>query len=243
MPTLVFQLQGVLSSWGVAAVGEYRGSDHYPSESALIGLISAALGIRRDQDDQQRAIAESYGYAVGVLSAGELLRDYHTAQVPGQAALKKRPHRTRSDELCVGKKQLNTVLSTRDYRQNGAYLIAVQSSEAAPYSLDELAAALAKPRFTLYLGRKSCPPSAPLMPRVLEEDNAQTAFSRYLTDFAAISMENRDRYGNLPVAPLGEIDRLVWGKGIASGVEQADLTTTRKDRLISRRGWQFGDRT
>ena len=45
MAFLVFQLQAPLASWGEPAVGEYRGSCGYPGESALIGLLGAALGL------------------------------------------------------------------------------------------------------------------------------------------------------------------------------------------------------
>ena len=50
MKFLVFQLQAPLSSWGDTAVGEYRGSYEHPGESALIGLLGAALGIRREDE-------------------------------------------------------------------------------------------------------------------------------------------------------------------------------------------------
>ena len=99
METLVFQLHAPLSSWGEAAVGEYRPSAEYPSQSAIHGLVGAALGIDRGNDAAQAALRTGYRLAVGVLSQGRLLRDYQTAQVPGRADLKKWPHATRRDEL------------------------------------------------------------------------------------------------------------------------------------------------
>src|SRR5436190_16090271 len=114
---LVFQLQAPLASWGDTAVGEYRGSRDYPGQSALLGLLGAALGIRRDDEPAHTALRDGYRFAVGVVATGQLLRDYHTAQVPGRAALRNRPHASRRDELGVPKHELNTVLSTRDYRQ------------------------------------------------------------------------------------------------------------------------------
>src|SRR3990172_11959484 len=147
---LVFQLQALLSSWGDTAVGEYRGSYEHPGESTLIGMLGAALGIRREDEAAHAALRQGYGFAVGVQSGGKLLRDYHTAQVPGRASLKGRPHATRKDELGVPKDDLNTILSTRDYRQEAASLIAVQPRTDAPYPLEVLADALRKPRFVLY---------------------------------------------------------------------------------------------
>lgn len=242
MEFLVFQLQAPLSSWGDTAVGEYRGSYEYPGESALIGLLGAALGIRREDEVAHAALRQGYGFAVGVRSSGKLLRDYHTAQVPGRAAMKGRPHATRQDELGVPKGDLNTILSTRDYRQEAASLIAIQPRIDAPYALEDLADALRKPRFVLYLGRKSCPPAAPLHPVVISADSALAAFEEYRKRFNDQRDAHKDRHGRLPLEPIVELIRLVWGDGVEAGAS-ADLSAPRKDRLIRRQGWQFGDRT
>lgn len=241
MEFLIFQLQAPLSSWGDTAVGEYRGSYEHPGESALIGLLGAALGIRRENEAAHAALRQGYGFAVGVQSGGKLLRDYHTAQVPGRAALKGRPHATRRDELGVPKDDLNTILSTRDYRQEAASLIAIQPRGDAPYALELLSDALRKPRFVLYLGRKSCPPAAPLHPVVITADSALAAFEEYRKRLNAQQNAQKDRHGRLRLEPIGELIRLVWGDGVAAGAS-ADLSAPRKDRLIRRQGWQFGDR-
>lgn len=242
MAFLVFQLQAPLAAWGDTAVGEYRGSHNWPGESALVGLLGAALGIRREDDAAHGALSRGYGFAVGVLSQGALLRDYHTAQVPGRAALKKRPHATRRDELAVPKDELNTILSTRDYRQNVDYLIAVQPLADAPHDLPAVAAALARPQFVLYLGRKSCPPAAPLHPNIIEAESALAAFETYRERLASRLAEQTDRWGRPLLESPGALERLVWGNGVMAGTP-ADLSAPRKDRIIRRSGWQFGDRT
>jgi CRISPR system Cascade subunit CasD len=226
MQFLVFQLQASLAAWGDVAVGEYRGSRDAPGESALIGLLGAALGVRRDDQAAHAALRDGYHFAVGTVSTGQLLRDYHTAQVPGRSTLKGRPHQTRRDELNVPKYDLNTILSTRDYRQNAAWAVAVQAAADAPHSVDDLAQALREPRFVLYLGRKCCPPAAPLAPVVAEAESASAALVAYLA--AAV--------------PPCTLRSLAWADGVKAGVTP-HLSTPRKDRLIRRRGWQFGDRT
>ena len=223
---LVFQLCAPLAAWGDVAVGEYRGSREHPGASALIGLLGAALGVRREDEATHAALRDGYRFAVGVVAAGQLLRDYHTAQVPGRSALTGRPHATRRDELGVPKHKLNTILSTRDYRQGVAYAVAVQAEPAAPVALDALAVALREPRFVLYLGRKCCPPAAPLAPRVAPADCAHAALADYLTT----------------LDPPGVLRSMAWGDGVHAGVP-AHLSVPRKDRLIRRSAWQFGDRT
>lgn len=230
MDYLVFQLQASLSAWGETAVGEFRPTANYPSESALLGLLAAALGIRREEEEAHAALRAGYGFAIGVLSSGRLLRDYHTAQVPGRVSLKNRPHNSRRDELNLPKDELNTILSTRDYRQDAASVVAVQVRDGAPYALSDVAQALAKPRFTLYLGRKACPPALPLNPQIIAAKNALSALQAY-----------RQALGERSGETVLALERMVWGEGIDSGATH-DLEVVRKDRVLSRGHWQFGDR-
>jgi CRISPR system Cascade subunit CasD len=244
MDFLVFQLQAPLSSWGEPAVGEFRGTAEHASQSALIGLLGAALGLLRDDEAAHAALRDGYGFAVGVQSAGSLLRDYHTAQVPPRPALKGRPQATRRDELAVPKSDLMTILSTRDYRQNAISLVVVQPRKGLtpPHTLADLAEALRKPRFVLYLGRKACPPAAPLWPQVFATDSAKAALEGYMRLHEAARLEVGKQQGNLtPLEALAPVTRIAFDDHIESGVEP-DLTTRRKDRLIRRRQWQFGDR-
>jgi CRISPR system Cascade subunit CasD len=241
MEYLVFQLHAPLAAWGEPAVGEFRGSAGYPGESALQGLLGAALGLRRDDEAALQALQADYGIAVGVQSAGRLLRDYHTAQVPGRSALKGRPHATRADELALPRQELNTILSTRDYRQDAACLVAVQTRRPLPGALAALAEALRKPRFVLYLGRKSCPPAAPLWPQVLAAESALAAFDRYGELIEAQRAATRDPRGRLPLEPVRTPVRLAWGEGMDTG-RAPQLSAPRKDRVIRRSRWQFGDR-
>lgn len=242
MEFLIFQLQAQLASWGGTAVGEHRGSHEYPGESALLGLLAAALGVRREDDSTLTALTQGYCFAVGVQDGGSLLRDYHTAQVPGRSTLKGRPHVTRRDELAVPKHELHTILSTRDYRQNAAYLVAVQAQLDAPHTLGALGDALRSPRYVLYLGRKSCPPAAPLHPQVINADSARAAFDAYLVRLGEERAAHPDRRGRLPLEEAPPVVRITWADGITAGVSP-DVSAPRKDRVIRRKGWQFGDRT
>jgi CRISPR system Cascade subunit CasD len=223
---LVFQLQAPLAASGDVAVGQARVSSDRPGRSALLGLLAAALGVERNDEPAQAALRDGYGFAVGTLAGGTLLRDYHTAQVPGRSDLKGRPHRTRADELALPRHQLNTILSTRDYRQGGAWVVAMRSLSGAPHALDVLAQALRRPRFVLYLGRKSCPPAAPLAPHVVDAQSAHAALQDYLAR----------------LQPEARLRSLSWADGVEAGLSPT-LTVPRRDRPVRRRGWLFGERT
>lgn len=243
METLIFQLQGPLASWGEPAVGEYRPSAEYPSQSAIQGLLAAALGIVRNDEAGQTALLASYRMAVGVLSTGRLLRDYHTAQAPSRADLKKRPHATRRDELALPKSELNTILSTRDYRQDASAVVALQARDGAGHTLEQIAAALRRPKFLLYLGRKSCPLAAPLHPVVLDAATVNDAMRAYLQELS----ERWSTKGSGKAVAPAVLKKIAWGDDfgaddiVSIGLER-HVSLVRKDRLLARKGWQFGDR-
>lgn len=235
MDYLIFQLQAPLSSWGETAVGEYRPTANYPSRSAIFGLLAAALGIDRVSEDGHHLLISDYSMAIGVQSLGSLLRDYHTSQVATESVLSNQPHNIRRDELIVPpekrKDHLKTILSTRDYRQDATSLVAICSRKETMYSLDAIADALRKPKYVLYFGRKSCPPSLPLWPQVIEAPNALDAMNQYLKQLAMLSE-------SLTILPL---EQLIWEDGVTAGCD-VDIQVLRKDRLLSRKNWQFGDR-
>lgn len=244
MEHLVFQLQASLASWGEPAVGGSRGTAGHPSHSSLVGLLGAALGLSREQEAAHAFLRDGYGVAIGVLSDGSLLRDYHTAQVPPRSALKGRPSSTRRHELAVPKEDLGTILSTRDYRQNAACLVALQTRalSASTPPLAQLADALREPKFVLYLGRKTCVPCAPLWPQIIDTASALRAFERYIALFEATRQAAANGRGHAPLEPLPPLTRIAFDDHVEAGTPP-QFSTRRKDRLIRREGWQFGDRT
>jgi len=232
MQYLAFQLYAPLASFGAPAVGESRPTDAYMGRSAVLGLIAAALGIRRNDDEAQQALSRHYGVAIAVFAEGLLLRDYHTSQVPRASDMKRRPHATRSDELSVPRRDLKTILSTRDYRQD-SYSIALswQRAESPPRTLATLRDALLTPRFTLYLGRKACPLAWPIQPQLVDGATLRDAL-------AAVHFE-RPTELKLPAQPL----RVSWEDDVASGFDDATVyAVPRKDEPVSRMRWQFTDR-
>ena len=224
---LTFRLYGPLAAWGDIAVGEYRPSFAHPSKSAIIGLLAAALGIRRDEEERQNALAESCSFAVRVDAMGSLLRDYHTVQVP--SAKRGVIHYTRRSELTAD--DLNTVLSSRDYRCDAAYTVVINVREGAPYSAQQLADALLKPEFSLYLGRKSCPLALPLQPCVV-----RAATLREALDSVSLPTDELAGVVKMP-AQIG----VYWEDGEVSGYEP-DHVITRRDTPLSRKRWQFAER-
>lgn len=224
---LVFHLYGPMAAWGDIAVGEYRPSFAHPSKSAIIGLLAAALGIRRDEEDRLNSLAAACTFAVRVDSMGSLLRDYQTIQVPssGTATKPKRFH-TRKAELADS--ALNTILSSRDYRCDAVYTVAIAMRDNAHFSVTTIANSLRKPVFTLYLGRKSCPLAFPLAPKIVSAETVKDAMctAPVPNELKSLILEN---------------SYLAYWEGEQGGFD-LEQVITRRDEPLSRKRWQFSDR-
>jgi CRISPR system Cascade subunit CasD len=227
---LIFQLYGPMAAWGDIAVGEIRPSYTHPSKSAVLGLIAAALGIKRDQEEEHRKLSYAYGFAVLVKNPGIPLSDYHTAQVPSSGTGRnRRIFATRRDEIItLPKEELNTILSRRTYRVDSFYAVALWKRADAPYDLKDIATKLITPFYTLYLGRKSCPLALPLEPQVVESNTLREAFSK--VRFADIE--------ELQWLPTVDKPDLYWEEGAKSGIEPQHIFE-RRDIPSSRKRWQF----
>jgi len=224
MRFLLLQLYGPLASWGDIAVGERRPSTTQPSRSAVLGLVAAALGVRRDDSEGLAALNNDLAVAFRVDGAGLLLSDFHTAQVP-QTSRKSDP-RTRADELASD--DLHTVLSTRDYRCDAlAFGCLWHEVESPRWSLERIADALHHPVFATYLGRKACVPALPFRPVIVEADSP----------VAALRMARPDAEF-LEGLPLDATRSFHWG----GAVGPATQTIIRRDWLSSRGRWQFVER-
>lgn len=235
---LLFTLYAPLASWGDLAPGELRGSWDRPSRSAVLGLLGAALGVERSDQSGHDALEAGYGIAVRLDLPGTPGVDYQTAQTLPASYAWRLSRQTRAGQLS-NHNRLETILSQRTFRQDAFATIAVWGQDGARWSLAELKAALERPRFVLYAGRKShvlCLPTAPA-----------------LADAATLAAALRARH----VVPGGlstELDRLARSgrqqpvevshdrcRGFDSGLVPI-RTERRRDAGAHRGRWQFNER-
>ena len=226
-----------MASWGQPAVGGERYTGLFPSRSAILGLMAAALGISRDNGNDLDEISQSVSVASKVISHGQLLRDYHTTQAPKTE--RKRNFSTRKQELELG--TLSTVLSSRDYRCDAIWIVALYLKEGAHYSLEQFRQALLKPVYPLYLGRKSCPLAIPVMPKIVQTDNLRQALD---TKFPSITVsEASDRYFFHGYGH-DRVETYFWeGNSQDFGDHQDEILAYQIwDEPIDRQRWQFTQR-
>ena len=217
---VIFTLAAPMGSFADLAGHERRHSGTWPARSAVLGLVGAALGVRRNEQAEQEKLSR-WRTAVSVLSRGIAFRDFHTVQTVPTARIK-RPV-TRREALGALRSGDNPVITWRDYRSDCAFGVALWGGEGP----EEIREALSRPHFILYLGRKSCPLSAPLAPKVVKVANPVAALARIqLPPFLSSDLN--------PGRPL-----MVVSEEPLNGGRQE----IRWDEPLDRVSWHFGPRT
>lgn len=132
-----------MQSWGVRSRGVLRDTAMEPTKSGVVGVLAAASGTARDDEEQLAALA---GLRLGIRvdREGLLERDYHTTQnVP--------------TTLGTGHR---TVVSERYYLADALFLVVLEGDEER---LARLIGALDRPQWPLFFGRRAFPPCRPLL--------------------------------------------------------------------------------
>lgn len=151
MATLLLRLAAPLQSWGADSKFETRKTNREPTKSGVIGLLAAALGLARDEDQALQCL-NGLHFAVRVDQEGQLLPDYHTANNPT-------PEQVQKGQKCKAS-QTKTYVTRRYYLSDAIFLVGLESEDEA--LLQQLQQALTHPVYPLFLGRRSCPPTLPL---------------------------------------------------------------------------------
>lgn len=154
MKTLTIKLAGPLQSYGNEATFSRRTSYHCPSKSAVIGLIAAALGYRRN-DSRIKQLNE-LKMAVRIDQPGRTLTDFQTIE--------------------YNQKNGKRSLSHRDYLQDAVFVVAIAGEDQ---QIELVETALHHPKFQLFLGRRANVPAGLLLTRVFDEENPVTVLRQY----------------------------------------------------------------
>jgi CRISPR system Cascade subunit CasD len=174
MKTLTIKLAGPLQSYGNEASFVRRTSDAFPSKSAIVGMLAAALGYQREDERIQKLAQLSF--AVRVDQPGSMLQDYQTVE---------------------WKKDTRKV-TYRDYIQDAVYVAAVGCDDAE--EINRLKYALRHPKFQLYLGRRSNVPAGVL--KLTTPDTDPVSALRQMDWQAADWFQSRTKQGETYSARL-----------------------------------------
>ncbi|MDD9985160.1 MAG: type I-E CRISPR-associated protein Cas5/CasD [Spirochaetaceae bacterium] len=231
MRVLLFTLYAPMGSLGEIAVGERRMSWTRPSRSAVFGLVAAALGIERADEAGHRHLETGLYFAVRTDATGRPFMDYHTAQTP--RARKGRSFATRRQEVMSG--DAYTILSSREWLADPCFTVSLWPRPNGGVDLEEVGVALRRPRFALYLGRKSAPLGLPLNPVIVEAQTFMDAFSVRQRSDTEHDVLERIRGGDAT-------ELIVAFDQDAPGAPADARLERRRDAIVSRQRWQFADR-
>lgn len=162
MATLLIRLSGPLQSWGESARFNMRPTQQTPTKSGVLGLICAAVGISRDDADTLNKVSEM-DFGIRVDCPGQLLIDFHTVSKVVNVK---------------GEFPQDTTITDRYYLAGATFLAGLGSKDRA--FLEQIHRALLKPRWLLFLGRKSCMPGEfPWLRDGLKDEELPIALRRY----------------------------------------------------------------
>lgn len=136
MKTITVRLTAPLQSYGNEATFERRTTGDYPSKSAVIGLIAAALGYRRE--DPRILTLNQLHFAVRIDQVGKITTDYQTVRF----------------------KKNTSKITFREYLQDAVFVIALGSED--DQLIQDIKYALQHPKFQLSLGRRANAPAGVL---------------------------------------------------------------------------------
>jgi CRISPR system Cascade subunit CasD len=147
-----------------------RDTTTHPSRSALIGMIAAARGISRNDKEALQELSP-LRFAIRIDRPGVIQRDFHT--VGGG-------HNTNAETIMTAegkRRELSkaTLISERYYLADAAFTIAVTAPDQQ--LLRACAAALTRPAWPTYLGRRACPPDLPVL--LAETDDPLATLTRF----------------------------------------------------------------
>lgn len=160
---LVLRLEGVLQSWGENAKWDFRDSSTMPTKSGIVGLLGCAMGQERGSQVLLE-LARSITVAVRADRPGVKFVDFQTVQG--------KPLRTADG----GKRSNNTFLSPHAYLQDASFTVFIDTS---PEWQQRIVSALENPGWCMYLGRKNCVPSRPILADRMEAADLMEALKEY----------------------------------------------------------------
>ncbi len=197
---LALRLEGLLQSWGFDSQYNRRNTGLMPTKSAIAGMCCAAFGYPRGSDEEHEFLSLFSAIKMTAIALPRngvkkklqvrRLQDYHTVQ------------NTRRASGAINK---DCVLTHRQYLADAAFGILLEGDAIL---LREIATALEDPKWGLWLGRKTCIPSAPVFAglkqkrddavQLLVGENTLESFTRQeeLDNFA----DGRDTLPDAPVS-------------------------------------------
>lgn len=198
---LAIRLEGPVQAWGVASQFSRRNTGLLPTKSGVAGMCCAAFGYPRGSESEREflktfaalrmtSIAIPRMNAYGKPMPVRRITDYHTVQNTRRAS---------------GAINADCVLTHRQYLADALFGVLLEGTRTL---LQSIADAFSDPVWGLWLGRKNCIPSAPVLSGLVDSREQALALligDRPLETFirqeeAASFLDGRDSLPDLAIS-------------------------------------------
>lgn len=236
---LHIRLCAPLVSFGGVTVDQFGPTRDFPAISSLTGLFGNAMGWRWQDRNMHQTLQDRLIFGVGIARQGRLITDNQNARVyEGESgwttwgepeARNKGPSYTGKPEAGqigdqMGRKWL-THRRQREYLADHDCHVVLRLAEGDGPILDELAESLQTPARPLYIGRKSCLPSAPLFTGWVKGGTARVALMNLDVEWGnsgeALWPESNDLPEGARILDLPDLRN--WTSGLHGGTRKVVL--------------------
>jgi CRISPR system Cascade subunit CasD len=161
---LLLRLDAPLMSFGGVRVDQNNDTEEFPLRSMIAGLLANALGYDHREHERTASLQRRLRVAARQDLAGQRVVDYQTVDLGQDFLLEGWTTRGQPEGRRGGEASGGTHIRYRYYLADALYTVALllDPAEAEP-TLATLEAALREPERPLFLGRKTCLPSSPLL--------------------------------------------------------------------------------
>lgn len=181
--TLFMRLTGPMQSWGTGSRFQIRRTDSIPSKSGVIGMLLCAGGVSREASEEALRRFRTFKMGVRIDHPGLLDWDYHTAGA--HIGIRSAEGKTK---ITASSGKPETLLSRRQYIYDASFLVALQGD---PVLISESAISLQNPEWPVFLGRKCCIPTEPVLAGVGSHTSLSDALAS--VEWTQSSLEEYER--------------------------------------------------
>ena len=152
---LALRLEGPLQSWGVDSQYNRRATGLMPTKSAIAGMCCAALGAERGSDQERQVLSGLEGAKMLCIAIPRIVRNRHLDVKRLQDF-----HTVLATRDASGSIKKHAVLTQRQYLTDSSFGVLLSGPVTFCH---ELAEGLRDPKWGVWLGRKTCIPTAPVL--------------------------------------------------------------------------------
>ncbi len=149
-------------SFGGITIDSYGPTRDFPSKSMMVGLVGSALGLKRTDGVKLQDIQDRMVLGCSILKEGRILVDMQNARLSSDDIAWKTdgvPEKRTCGDASFDAPERRR----REYIEDGHVLVALRMQGKGGVLTEEIEQAFRRPKRPIFIGRKCCTPSMPLV--------------------------------------------------------------------------------